>query len=728
MSATIDPFTFEIIRHKLFRVTEEASIALENVSGTPITAEGHDLMVSLYRADGGLMVGGAGFLQHVTCASQAVKHILAHCSQDPGIFEDDIYLLNDPYSGALHAPDVYLISPIHWHGELAGFIADFVHVTDIGGIDPGGFCPRARSSYEEGFASRGIKLIERGKLRKDVFDTILNVVRDPGMVGLDLKSLLAATHVAKERVLTLYKDYTYEAVDTVSSELIAQSEMLFRQRLLELPDGIWRTRAYYETPEKIMRVELVATKERDTLTFDFTGTDDQVPYGINCSYWATWGAVFAPLFPVFAHDMVWNDGILAPVKLIAPEGSLVNARRPAPVSMATIGMVQIVRNLSLTVVSKMLGTSEKYKDRATAVWAPTNMHYHLAGSSPAGEYVAHHGTDTFAGSGGARAFRDGVDLGGMIHALASRWANVERHEASFPHRYLYRRLVPDSGGPGKYRGGMCHEFAVVPHDSLGQSFTAVLMPGRGTEAPLAQGIFGGYPGCNTASIQFRGGNAAELPYDLASTAADRQDYIGMGVTDINADDILYIRYDGGGGYGDPLEREPELVLRDVLLGLVTPGPAREVYGVVSDLARGEIDHAATAAQRLALRAERLGGRKPPARATSRKDIPRTGRRINEYLQIAGTNDAPFVQCTWCGERLCAADAAWKDHAVVRKSSPAKAGPFRADSSRFFLLEFFCPGCATALDVDVTFQDDPPLHDKIYGWVAEAADRPIDGSR
>jgi N-methylhydantoinase B len=718
MQSTVDPFTFEIIRHKLFRVTEEASVALENVSGTSNTAEGHDLMVSLYRANGGLMVGGAGFLQHIVSASQAVKHILARYAEDPGIFQDDVYLFNDPYSGALHAPDVYLITPIHWQGTLAGFVADFVHVTDIGGIDPGGFCPRARSSFEEGFASQGIKLVERGKLRRDVFDTILNVVRDPGMVGLDLKSLLAASHVAKERVLALYRDYTYEAVDAVSSALIAQSETLFRQRLAELPEGVWRARCYHEQPEQIMRVELTATKQRDTMTFDFTGTDGQVSTGINCSYWATWGAVFAPLFPMLAHDMVWNDGVLAPIQLIAPEGSLVNARRPAPVSMATIGMVQIVRNLALTVLSKMVGASEQHKHRASAVWAPTNMSSRLTGLSARGEYLVHQGADSFAGSGGARAFKDGVDLGGQLHALASRWANAERNEASFPHRYLYRRLVPDSGGPGKYRGGVCHEFAVVPHGGAEEHFTAILMPGRGMEVPQAFGTFGGYPGCNTASTQFRAGNAAAFPSDLASTVSERQDQVNLGVTEIDAEDILYIRYDGGGGYGDPLEREPEAVLQDVLQGLVTAGPAREVYGVVLDLENGRVDRAATEAQRLALRQARLGGKQLPPEVTGRGDIPRTGRRINEYLQLASVGDGAFVQCTWCGTKLCAAEGAWKDHVTVRKSPPSIAGPLRAESSRFSLLEFFCPECATALDVDVAFMDDPPLHDCIYRWADE----------
>ena len=228
----MDPVTFEIIRHKLYGVMDEAIIALENVSGSPITNEGHDLMASLYKADGGLMVGGVGFLHHLTSAAQAVKHILATYADDPGIDEDDVYFLNDSYTAALHPPDVYLISPIHFEGRLTGFVANFVHVTDIGAIDPGGFSPSARDNYQEGFQSKGLKIVEGGRMRRDVLDTFLNMVRDPGMTQLDLKSQLAANHVAKQRMLELYADYGVDVVEAVSEELIRQSEQLVRQPAL----------------------------------------------------------------------------------------------------------------------------------------------------------------------------------------------------------------------------------------------------------------------------------------------------------------------------------------------------------------------------------------------------------------------------------------------------------------------------------------------------------------
>lgn len=713
MTAGVDPFVFEIIRHKLFRVTEEASIALENASGTSITTEGHDLMVSLYQANGSLMVGGSGFIQHITSASQAVKHLLARFSESPGFHEGDVYLFNDPYTGALHAPDIYLIAPIHWEGQLAGFVAGFVHVHDIGGIDPGGFCPSARSSYQEGFASQGIKLVEGGRTRADIFETFLNMVRDPSLVALDVKSLLAAMYVAKDRMRSVYRSYGLDTVDAVSAALVEQSEALFRRRLSGLPNGCWRARTYYERPERTMRIELTMTKQDDQLTFDFTGTDEQVEFGVNCSYWATWGSLFASLFVMIVPDLVWNDGIIAAVSLVAPEGTLINARRPAPVSMATIAMVQTVRNLSVHVISKMLGASRTMQHQVTGTWAPTNVTYHLSDADGATQ----HGTDVYAGSGGATSWRDGLDLGGQIHALASRWANLERHEGGFPYRYLYRRLVTDSGGPGKYRGGMCHEYAIVPHGS-DANVQAVLMPGRGAAAPLSIGVFGGYPGCNTATLCFRQANRSEWPRDLGSTSGDEVEELGMGITDLGPDDVLYLRHDGAGGYGDPLEREPRAVLKDVVDGLVSRGAAREIYGVqVSDDEEPRLDLDATKQLRLRLRRERIGNQGLPVSYVTRQPIAVTTKRINEYLQIGDGEGGAAVQCTWCGTEICDADSHWKEHVIMRRSSPSAGGPLRSRGPEFALLEFFCPGCGTALEVEAVLSGDTPLHDTIQDWGA-----------
>ena len=365
------------------------------------------------------MVGGVGFLHHLTSAAQAVKHIIATFCDDPGIDEDDVYFFNDSYTAALHPPDVYMISPIHFEGELTGFVANFVHVTDIGAIDPGGFSPNARDNYQEGFQTKGLKIVERGRMRRDVVDTFLNMVRDPGMTQLDLKSQLAANHVAKQRMKELYADYGADVVDAVSDELINQSEQLVRQRLRELPDGEWRAREYIDMPGASAKVELTATKQGDTLTYDFTGSSPQVELGINCCYWATWGGMFAPIFPLLAWDVTWNEGVTRPIGLIAPEGTVVNCIRPAPISIATVGTIQIVNNLSTLVLSKIFGASERYADRATAVWHGSHAH------------VETHGVDA-----GRRVLRRAADRHVRRCRRRARLRRRRRHRRRDPERRL----------------------------------------------------------------------------------------------------------------------------------------------------------------------------------------------------------------------------------------------------------------------------------------------------
>jgi N-methylhydantoinase B len=707
-TAGVDRVTFEIIRHKLYQVIDESIIALENVSGSPITNEGHDMMVSLYRADGSLMVGGVGFLQHLTSAAQAVKHIIANFGEDPGIGEDDVYFFNDSYSGALHPPDVYMISPIYHRGELTGFVANFVHVTDIGAIDPSGFSPNARESYQEGFQTQGLKIVEGGRVRRDVIGTFLNMVRDPGMTWLDLKSQLAANHVAKQRMGRLYDDYGVGAVDAVADALIKQSDALLRERLQELPDGVWHAREYLDMPEVTATIQLTATKEGDTLTYDFTGSSPQLAVGVNCSYWATWGAMLAPVFPLLAWDMTWNEGVTAPIRLIAPEGTVINAIRPAPISIATVGAVQVVNNVSTLVISKMLGASSKYADRATAVWLGSHAPVFLNGVNADGEFYIAPVTDTFAGAGGARASGDGVDLGGEIANVVSRWANVETQELNAPVRYLFRRVVPDSGGPGKYRGGVSHEYAFTPHETGGNPVDTVLL-GKGTRAPMSLGLFGGLPGCNVAFTTYRDANLAQAPASAAEMRAQEADKSSWGRRELGERDVHFARVMGGGGYGDPIDRDPDAVLEDVVAGTVSAAAAGQIYGVIVDVETVTIDLAATGERRRNIRSERLGHPIAPEFAV-RRDVAVTHRRLGEYLQDVDEG----VQCVWCGHVFSRA-AHWKDQARSIKTPPSWAGPDRDDGEEFSLAVFCCPSCATLLDVDVTHGESEPLRDHVRSW-------------
>ena len=602
----MDPITFSIIRHRLFRVIDEAVITLKHVSGSAITNEGHDLMVSLYRADGSLLMGGVGFLHHLTSAAEACKAVIRRFEGDIGV--GDVFLTNCPYTAALHTSDIYLVAPIHHEGRLVAWSACFVHVYDIGAMVPGGFSPDSRDIFTEGFSSPGIKLVEGGEMRRDVMDTLLNMVRAPEMVALDLSSMIAANNVARERMVALIDKYGAEPVEEACAALVDQSETLLRKRLRELPDGRWEARQYFDIEGETCRVLLAMTKEGDELTFDFTGSSPQSHYGINCTYWASWGGFFAPLFPLLCYDITWNDGVLRPIRMIAPEGSVVNCTRPAPVSLATVGAIQSVNNAACTCIAKMLSASEKYAREATAVWHGSHFAIFMFGLNQRRQEAIGILTETFGGAGGARTWADGIDVGGEIPNPIGRMANVETTEATFPVRYLFRRARPDTGGPGRWRGGNSIEFALVQHDSPEGGINYVVS-GKGTEFSMSEGLGGGYAGAPCAYRWVHNNEAGEagrnvnpFPTSLDEMTGEAET-ISWGVFPLKGEDALYVRSDGGGGFGDPLEREPARVKTDIEAGMVSEGVAASVYGVV--MAAGAVDEEATSARREALRAARL---------------------------------------------------------------------------------------------------------------------------
>ncbi|MEF8883975.1 MAG: hydantoinase B/oxoprolinase family protein [Haloarculaceae archaeon] len=704
----IDPVTFQIIKHRLVRVTDEAVEALKRVSGAPNTNEGHDLMVALYTAEGDLLTGGVGFLHHYLGASEATKHIVERYGDD--IEEGDMFMLNDSYTAALHPPDVYIITPVFYEGELRAFSASFVHVADIGAVDPGGFSPNSTSVFHEGFQTPGIKLVEGGEMRQDVLETVLNMSRDPGMVELDLRSEIAANNVAKARMRELMDEYGPETVDRVGTQLIAQSKRKLRERLRDLPDGRWEERQYLDSaPEdRAFTVRLAMEKEGDSLTFDFDGTDEQSEYGFNCTRTATVGGVMAPLFPLLCHDMTWNDGIIDAVDVEAPTGTIVNAERPAPISIATIGTLQMCNSLATLAVSKLLGASDEYADRATGVWHGAHTHASLEVGTSDGTQVETL-TDTFAGAGGARAFADGVDLGGEVVNIVARWGNAERHEANLPLVYLYRRYLRDSGGPGRYRGGVGHEFALTPVADEDVEFVDVVSCGRGIETPHSTGVFGGYPGANIEYAKYEDtgvlSDGAAFPPD--DGALPDPEYVQWGVNDLDEGDVFRVQLPGSGGYGDPLERDPGAVRRDVADGKVAPETARSVYGVpVTD--DGE---PAGSAEEVRERryAERLEAVDVPEASVDAGETEPTGYRFGPRVAVeADADGTAYAVCENCGRVIDRAEGHWKTSVGVVERPVSDAGVHNHGPEGYHLREFVCPDCGTLLDTEIAKASDPPL--------------------
>jgi N-methylhydantoinase B len=598
LDGNIDPITFEVLSHRLHQITREMGIALERTGGTVTTTQQHDYNASLYRPDGEIMAAGETYGHHVVCAGFAVKRILETFGQEE-IFADDIFLLNDPYLAAIHNPDVYIIAPIHFQGVLVGWSATFVHVSDVGAITPGGDSPEATEIFQEGFRIPGVKLIERGKLRQDVFNTITHMTRLPDAVALDLKCEIAANNVAKARLQEMYRQYGAELMNSVSAEMIRYTETVLRKRLSEIADGEWRETLTLDAGGPC-RLKLTLRKRDDRLIFDFTGTDPQVRKGINLPYHGTFGFCFGAILSSIAYDLPKNQGVIKPMEVIAPKGTLVHVQFPGPISMSTTSSGFGVGFLASSVLMQMIATSERWRRE---IVAPSASHRNCrhSGVNQYRRYtpfinMAHGAMD----GNGARIDGDGVDSGGSYMSCP----NVEWMEMQYPLLYLFRRHARDSAGAGKFRGGVGVESAHTLHDAPEGKIGGVAY-GVASAANSGHGMFGGHPGAPSVMVKMAGTRVNQLlaqnqPATKLAELGGAREELPYCNFELCEGDVLFMRVASGGGVGDPLDREPELVRGDVANAIVSRAAARDVYGVVlgSD---HEIDQNATKALRQKMR-------------------------------------------------------------------------------------------------------------------------------
>jgi N-methylhydantoinase B len=712
-TGTIDPVTLEIISHRLHEITKEVAATLERVGGTVNTTQLHDYISALYRANGDVLCAGRSSLWHVACAGFAVKRIIERFQDDDGIYPGDMFLLNDPYVAAIHQSDVYIVSPIHYQDRLVAWSATFVHVTDIGALSPGGNSPGATEISHEGVRIPGIKLIERGKVRRDVFDAICNMTRQPALVGLDLKCEIAANNVARARIEEVYAQYGPDVVDAVSADMIRYTEQILRKRLLEIPDGSWRAAGTIETPDT-QNIVVTLTKNGDHLLFDFAGTDRQVKVGINLPYHATYGACFGAVVGLLAWDIPKNHGAFAPIEVAAPPGTLVHVQPPGPVSMSTTSGGTVVKFLADAVMAQMVAGSERWR---TEVMAKGLGHWRVrvAGTNQHGWYYV----ATFGGldGSGARARGDGIDCGGG--GLTSDH-NVEWYESNYPFLYLFRRQITDGGGAGKSRGGTGQEVAATIHDAPEGLMRCVAYGVSGLRNS-GRGMFGGYSGAPSTLFLAKGTRVLDLfaqnvsPVDLALVGGDVR-ALPYCEFELRAGDVLINGNSSGGGYGDPLERDPAAVANDVSEGLVSQEAALDLYGVVLDGA--EVNRTATQMARARLRQER---RDAGDRATavgpdvdgnlwSGTDVTRQTEialhPLRENLEVARHAGSRWIRCAKCKHLICREDEDWAAACNRTLLPPTKAGPLMQPlEGHFVLKQLHCPSCAVLFEAE--FMEAPP---------------------
>jgi N-methylhydantoinase B len=713
---TIDPVTFEILSHRLYQVTKEMGITLERVGGTVNTTQLHDYMAALYRANGDIMSAGETIGWHVACASFAVKRIIARFQDDEGIAPGDVFLLNDPYVAAIHQSDVYVIAPIHAGDRLIAWSATFVHVMDIGAMSPGGNSPGATEICQEGIRIPGIKLVEGGKLRRDVFDAICNMTRQPAMVGLDLKCEIAANNVARRRIEEICAQYGADLVDEVSAAMIRYSAEVLKRRLREIPDGTWSATGTIQTTES-WKATVSLQKQGDHLRFDFTGTDPQAKVGINLPYHASFGACYSSVMTALGFDIPKNHGAFAPIECIAPEGTIMNPRPPAPVSLNTTSGGAVAKYLTDTVISQMVATSSRWRGEVMA----KNLGGRLARHAGVNQYGRYYVSTLLGISGsGATAHSDGINSGGG----PITGHNVEWVELNFPLLHLFRRHIVDGAGAGKYRGGVGAEMALTPHDAPDHKIKGVALGVAGLRN-AGQGMFGGYPSAPSLLTLIANTRLPDVleqqavPTDLSALGGDAR-LLPYCDFDLRESDVMVLTSGGGGGYGDPLERDPDLVASDVFDGLVSPDAARDVYGVITDGAG--VDLTATETMRRQIRAQRTGANLKPSggmkttrngRAAGASPAPREQAEsgsdpIRENLELRRSRERAWLACIRCGYELSAAHDDWRDAAALSRLPATAAGPLMAVLSDHFALEqLCCPSCGALFESRIVETDSPP---------------------
>jgi N-methylhydantoinase B len=609
----LNPVTFEIISHRLWLIPEEMSITMERVSGSPVVSESGDYTVGLFTDKGEPIATKPGGYGQVAGVGHAVEQIIRRYDENPGIFEGDVFLLNDPYVCAVHTSDVYIVSPIHYNGELVGWSGSFSHFPDIGGIAPAGMFLTSTSIFDEGIRFVGIKIAEKGQIKKDAFDSFIYQTRLPDLVGLDIRAGIAAGITAGKRLNNLVERYGIDTIRAAEDKLIKDSEIKLRSRLKELPDGIWHSQATYidsdGRTDRIYKIVGSMIKNDDSLTLDFTGSSEQAPSAINCTFTGGEGRVMTMIGALLAHGIPINAGLTKPIKMIFPEGSVVNANFPAPCGMATWLTNYQIGKVVLDLLSKMLFSVEKYRQEICAGWLGAISNQRLTGIGRDGKPYAAVVLDEHAGGCGARPGSDGVDSGGAFTmSSAAILTNIENFERLYPVIYLFRRQCKDTGGPGKFRGGVGCDTAWIIHEVPKATWW---LSGMGQEGMNSFPLFGGYPSNNNVFLLLRKSDVLErlkeanLPDSIEGYKGIVEKIPPFSKIEVSPEDILYCLWMGGGGYGDPLERDPKLVSNDIRNGLVSFECARDIYGVVINSKTSDVDLAGTKKQRDKIRSDRL---------------------------------------------------------------------------------------------------------------------------
>lgn len=591
----IDPIDLEVLRSRLETIGDQACRAVEHTAVSPAVTESKDYSVTLLDRDGNLVHGSGAVTFHYGAATHAVRSTIGRYGD--AIRPGDVCLANDPHNGGgLHPQDVMVQQPIFADGQRIGWAVVSAHLMDMGGMTVGSFAPDATECYQESFRVPPVRLFRQGEEVTDVWDLLRTNVRMAELVEMDLRGLVAGAHFAAARTSEVVAQMGVAAF-LRSLELVRElTETEFRRRIERIADGTYRATSWTEYREEFFKVPCTLTVAGDTLTFDFEGASPQCGHFFNSKPYIIAAELVVMIANHLAPDLPFNEGIFAPVTIRCPERSVVNCEPPAPISAAHMHVALNAAGVGMQALMLALGASPEAAQRGYlggASWESAIGAQLWAWQLPDGSHDAYLALDGQWAGSSAGAARDGNDHGRNTFGppVEASYPDIEVLESWFPLLFLERAVRGGGEGAGAFRAGGGNQFSFRPHGAPAIFGTAF---GMRRWLPL-QGIAGGRPGaCNEFLIHRSNGSTEAL--DVSCSGAV-----------VNDGDWYEIRVASGGGYGDPLDRDPAAVTADVAEGRLDEAAAREAFGVMLG------QESATQRLREELRRARLKAARPAAR-------------------------------------------------------------------------------------------------------------------
>jgi len=568
----IDKILASVFQRRFKSITEEMSIVLTKTTRSPILCEAKDFVTGLYDGRGKMLEQTENLPILSFSLGPVCEYIVKYFGDE--IFAGDVIFHNDVFSMGNQNNDVAVYKPIFHGGRLIAWAAAKGHQADIGGAVPGGYNPRATEVWQEALRIPPVKVYEKGRLRKDVWDLIFANIRYD-IVEADMRAQIGSCVVGERETLKLVDKYGLDVFEAHKEYLFDSTEKMMKAEIRTIPNGIYRgeSTVYYDgkTPGSTYKIRVKIFVEDEEITFDYSETDPQTDGFVNGTYTSSASATLLTFLQMVNPDIPHNDGMVRPVKIFIPEGTILNARFPAATTfgnhLCPPNADAIIRALAPAI-----------PDRVTAGWNQLLCYLTSGFDRRKKDNYVDIGFMGLKGGSGATAGVDGYDHIGMIDASGGVLdQDYEMFEQQTPHLLQHHEFWPDSAGSGQWRGGL----GVETRFRIGGEKTKVVTFGDGDVEP-AFGLFGGKDSTlNTIELRFKDGTVYK------TTSKDL-------VEDVPGGTILFQQAGGGGGYGDPFKRDPQLVAREVRNGILSLAKAREDYGVIIDPDTYELNRDETA--------------------------------------------------------------------------------------------------------------------------------------